>query len=77
MNSRLSLFPTVQLISPSLFNNPDLSDVTIKQINAGKVREYYAHKAILSADSNYFLKAFTGSFKVSQGRMIPHKKTVH
>jgi hypothetical protein len=50
----------------SLFNDPLLSDVKIKQIHNGKTREYFAHKAILSAQSSYFLKAFTGSFKVSQ-----------
>ncbi|KAJ8108593.1 hypothetical protein OPT61_g8068 [Boeremia exigua] len=47
-----------------LFNNSSLSDVTIKQISVnGQVREYHAHKAILSAESSYFLKAFTGNFK--------------
>ncbi|KAH6625363.1 hypothetical protein C7974DRAFT_280672, partial [Boeremia exigua] len=49
-----------------LFNNPTLSDVTIKQIAQGKVREYHAHKAILSADSSYFFRAFTDEFKASQ-----------
>jgi hypothetical protein len=50
----------------SLFNDPLLSDVKIKQIHDGKTREYFAHKAILSAQAPYFLKAFTGEFKVSQ-----------
>ncbi|KAH7067999.1 BTB/POZ protein, partial [Paraphoma chrysanthemicola] len=46
-----------------LLNNATLSDVIIKQIYKGKVREYYAHKAILCKESEYFLKAFTGNFK--------------
>jgi hypothetical protein len=50
----------------SLFNDPVLSDVKTKQICNGKTREYYAHKAILCAQSSYFLKAFTGNFKVSE-----------
>lgn len=59
----LTLVPRLTLVS--LFNNPILSDVTIKQIYKGKVREYRAHKAILCADSSYFHKAFTGNFRVS------------
>ncbi|KAF3009939.1 hypothetical protein E8E13_011083 [Curvularia kusanoi] len=47
-----------------LFNNPLFSDVKIKQVCDGKVREYYAHKAILCAKNQYFLKLFTGDFKV-------------
>jgi hypothetical protein len=50
----------------SLFNDPVLSDVKIKQICNGKTREYHAHKAILCAQSSYFLNAFTGNFKVSE-----------
>ncbi|KAF1962334.1 hypothetical protein CC80DRAFT_385177, partial [Byssothecium circinans] len=46
-----------------LFNNPVLSDVKLKQIHNGTVREYHAHKAILSQRSSYFMKAFTGNFK--------------
>ena len=49
-----------------LFNNPLLSDVKIKQVSKnGHVREYYAHKAVLGADSHFFYKAFTGNFRVS------------
>ena len=62
---RLRLFAP-RLTLASLFNNPVLSDVTIKQIYKGKVREYHAHKAILCADSSYFLKAFTGNFRVGR-----------
>jgi hypothetical protein len=56
------------LIAPCrLFNDPVLSDVKLKQISSdGKVREYYAHKAILCFQSGYFMRAFTGSFKVGE-----------
>lgn len=37
----------------------------IKQIYKGSTREYHAHKAVLCMESKYFLKAFTGNFKVS------------
>jgi hypothetical protein len=48
-----------------LYNDPVLSDVKIKQVcDDGKTREYFAHKAILCAQSSYFLKMFTGHFKV-------------
>jgi hypothetical protein len=47
-----------------LFNNPALSDVTIKQIYVDQVREYHAHKAVLCMESEYFLNMFTGKFKV-------------
>ncbi|RYN44530.1 hypothetical protein AA0114_g9949 [Alternaria tenuissima] len=46
-----------------MFNNPTLSDVKIKQVYEGKMREYHAHKAVLCLASGYFLNAFTGSFK--------------
>lgn len=49
-----------------LYNNPLLSDIKIRQVSKnGQVREYHAHKAILSADSRFFYKAFTGNFRVS------------
>jgi hypothetical protein len=51
-------------ILPRLFNDPTLSDVKIKQISKGKTREYFGHKAILCAQSKFFMKAFTGGFKV-------------
>jgi hypothetical protein len=47
-----------------LFNNPAISDVTIKQVYNEQVREYHAHKAILCMESEYFLNMFTGNFKV-------------
>jgi len=47
-----------------LFNDPTLSDVKIKQICKGKTREYFGHKAILCTQSDFFMKAFTGGFKV-------------
>ncbi|KAI4638712.1 hypothetical protein J4E93_009740 [Alternaria ventricosa] len=57
-----------------LFNNPALSDVKIKQIHEGHTREYYAHKAVLCLESNYFLNAFTGNFKESsEGIMELHE----
>ncbi|KAH6625368.1 hypothetical protein C7974DRAFT_276648, partial [Boeremia exigua] len=57
-----------------LFNNPILSDVKMKQISKdGQVRDYYAHKAVLSAGSQYFFNAFTGSFReVSESVMEFH-----
>ncbi|KAJ4351246.1 uncharacterized protein N0V89_006585 [Didymosphaeria variabile] len=54
----------------SLFNNPTLSDVKIKQIYEGKVREYHAHKQILARGSKFFLNAFTGNFKEASGNVI-------
>jgi hypothetical protein len=48
----------------SLFNNPLLSDVKIRQIYKGKVTEYHAHKAVLCLPSAWFRNAFTGNFKV-------------
>ncbi|CAN9203102.1 unnamed protein product [Alternaria sp. RS040] len=54
----------------SLFNNPTLSDVKIRQIYKGKVTEYFAHKAVLCAHSKWFLKAFTGKFKEASEQTI-------
>ncbi|KAG9204252.1 hypothetical protein G6514_001325 [Epicoccum nigrum] len=61
-------------LSLILYNNPLLSDVKIRQISrAGQVREYYAHKAILSGESRYFMAAFTGQFReASQATMEIH-----
>ncbi|KAF3009944.1 hypothetical protein E8E13_011114 [Curvularia kusanoi] len=55
-----------------LFNSPTLSDVTLKQISEeGQVREYYANKAILSAESPVFLAAFSGRFaEANESHMI-------
>jgi hypothetical protein len=51
----------------------------IKQTYKGKSCEFHAHKAILYAQSSYFMKAFTGNFKVSFGAKahgcIPNKAT--
>jgi hypothetical protein len=58
-------FQTLTTFFRSLFNNTTLSDVTIKQICNGQVREYHAHKAILCMESKYFLNMFTSNFKVS------------
>ncbi|KAL1592744.1 hypothetical protein SLS60_011160 [Paraconiothyrium brasiliense] len=54
----------------SLFNNPTLSDVKIKQIFKGKVREYHAHKQILARGSKFFLNAFTGNFKEAHDNVM-------
>jgi hypothetical protein len=56
------------------FNNSTLSDVIIKQIYNGEAREYYAHKAVLCMNSKYFLRAFTGDFKVRKANYIPRSK---
>ncbi|KAF2123120.1 BTB/POZ protein [Lophiotrema nucula] len=47
----------------TLFNDPTFSDITIRQICDGKVKEYPAHKAVLCNHSNWFKKALTGQFK--------------
>lgn len=54
----------MQLTLTRFFNNPSLSDVVIKQIYNGETREYYAHKAVLCMNSEYFIRAFTGEFMV-------------
>ncbi|KAF2123057.1 BTB/POZ protein [Lophiotrema nucula] len=54
----------------SLFNDPLLSDVTIKQTYKGATREYHAHKAILCKGSDFFSKAFSGNFKEATDRVI-------
>ncbi|KAH7091930.1 hypothetical protein FB567DRAFT_434637 [Paraphoma chrysanthemicola] len=51
------------LVYSRLFNNPSLSDIKIKQVNNSQVREYYAHRAVLCMESEYFLHIFTGNFK--------------
>jgi hypothetical protein len=48
-----------------MFNNAFLSDVTIHQVSSDKLTEYHAHKAVLCAHSNYFMRMFTSNFKVS------------
>ena len=53
-----------------LFNNYALSDITLKQINKDTTREYYAHRAILCKESGFFLKAFTGTFKVGLSHLF-------
>jgi hypothetical protein len=47
-----------------MFNDPTLSDIKIKQTSNGKAREYFGHKAILRAQSDFFMKTFIGGFKV-------------
>ncbi|KAF2686966.1 hypothetical protein K458DRAFT_245924, partial [Lentithecium fluviatile CBS 122367] len=46
-----------------LFNNPVLSDFTLKQIHNGVMREYHARKAVLCMKPGFFMRAFTGNFK--------------
>jgi hypothetical protein len=53
-----------------LFNNPVLSDVTIRQIHNGETKDYYAHKAVLCTHSRWFLKALTGDFKAGQASFV-------
>ncbi|KAF2123058.1 hypothetical protein BDV96DRAFT_639606 [Lophiotrema nucula] len=58
----------------TLYNKQTLSDVKIKQTNYGKTLEYYAHKAVLCGQSEYFMQAFTGSFKeASENEMEFHE----
>jgi hypothetical protein len=59
-NTPMGRWPT--LVCSRLYNNPALSNVKIKQIFNGKVREYHAHKAVLCLESEYFLNMFTGAF---------------
>ncbi|KAF2000823.1 hypothetical protein P154DRAFT_563001 [Amniculicola lignicola CBS 123094] len=57
----------------SLFNNPTLSDIKIKQTYNDKTREYHAHKSVLCLHSTYFLKAFTGNYReASDAEMEVH-----
>ncbi|KAL5119600.1 hypothetical protein ACEQ8H_002446 [Pleosporales sp. CAS-2024a] len=46
----------------TLFNNPIFSDIKIIHHHKGATKEYVAHRAILCARSEWFLKALTGSF---------------
>ncbi|KAF2821943.1 hypothetical protein CC86DRAFT_410338 [Ophiobolus disseminans] len=57
----------------TLFNDPVLSDVKIKQTYDGRTREYHGHKAIPCFQSVYFMRAFTGSFnEASEATMELH-----
>ncbi|KAF2686968.1 POZ domain-containing protein [Lentithecium fluviatile CBS 122367] len=56
--------------SAGMFNNPFLSDVTIHQIFNGQSKEYHAHKAVLCAHSEYFMRMFSGSFQEATDRVI-------
>ena len=47
-----------------LYNDPTFSDIKIRQIYKGQVKEYAAHKAVLCAHSGWFMAALTGRFKV-------------
>ncbi|KAF1965186.1 hypothetical protein BU23DRAFT_604351 [Bimuria novae-zelandiae CBS 107.79] len=42
-----------------MFNNPMYSDVMIRQTHEGSTKEYYAHKAVLSAGSPWFFDLLT------------------
>ncbi|KAJ4364906.1 hypothetical protein N0V95_000552 [Ascochyta clinopodiicola] len=53
-----------------LFNNSAFSDVKIKHVYNGHVREYFAHKAVLCLESRYFLKMFEGGFKEATTQVI-------
>jgi hypothetical protein len=50
-----------------LYNNPHLSDIKILQTCDGITTEYFAHKAILANQSDWFATAFFGNFKVNEG----------
>ncbi|KAI4710018.1 hypothetical protein J4E89_005250 [Alternaria sp. Ai002NY15] len=62
--------PPSQPEEMSLFNDPILSDIKIRQIYKGETKEYFAHKAILSAHSKWFMRAFTGRFKEATANVI-------
>lgn len=51
-------------MTPRLFNNSLLSDITIRQTYDGVTKEYFAHKAVLCVASGWFVKALTGNFQV-------------
>lgn len=56
--------PLLKKLLGSLFNNPTLSDIKIRQKHNGEVKEFYAHKAVLCTHSEWFTRALTGQFKV-------------
>ncbi|KAI4608030.1 hypothetical protein J4E83_009213 [Alternaria metachromatica] len=54
----------------TLYNDPTFSDIKIRQIYKGKVKEYAAHKAVLCAHSGWFMAALTGRFKEASADTI-------
>lgn len=60
-----SLDVSTALTVDSLFNNSFLSDITIRQVCDDSSKDYYAHKAVLCAHSEYFMRMFSGNFKVT------------
>ncbi|KAI4934749.1 hypothetical protein J4E85_002607 [Alternaria conjuncta] len=54
----------------TLYNDPTFSDIKIRQIYKGKVKEYSAHKAVLCAHSGWFMAALTGRFKEASADTI-------
>lgn len=40
------------------------SDIKVRNVYKGEVKEYYAHKAILCSQSKWFMKVLSGIFKV-------------
>ncbi|KAL1592745.1 hypothetical protein SLS60_011161 [Paraconiothyrium brasiliense] len=57
--------------STTFFGSPFLSDVTIRQVSDGKKTDYYGHKAVLCAHSNFFLKLFSENpVKQDNGNVI-------
>ncbi|KAI4690239.1 uncharacterized protein J4E84_004423 [Alternaria hordeiaustralica] len=62
-----------QSVTPArrtLYNDPTFSDIKIRQIYKGKVKEYWAHKAVLCAHSGWFMAALTGQFKEASADTI-------
>lgn len=57
-----------KLTRPSLFNDEQLSDVTIRFSG----QQLFAHKAVLARKSKYFYRAFTGKFPVRLCQ--PHRR---
>ncbi|KAI4921243.1 uncharacterized protein J4E92_008232 [Alternaria infectoria] len=54
----------------ALYNDPTFSDIKIRQIYKGQVKEYEAHKAVLCAHSGWFMAALTGRFKEASADTI-------
>ncbi|KAI4639676.1 hypothetical protein J4E93_009030 [Alternaria ventricosa] len=54
----------------TLYNDPTFSDIEIRQIYKGQVKEYDAHKAVLCAHSGWFMAALTGRFKEASSDTI-------
>ncbi|KAI4676464.1 uncharacterized protein J4E88_007382 [Alternaria novae-zelandiae] len=54
----------------TLYNDPTFSDIKIRQIYKGQVKEYVAHKAVLCAHSGWFMAALTGRFMEASADII-------